>query len=93
MFAGVMFKEAKLLGRNQCLTLEDAPDHLDLAAAELGDVGDGADIDLAVLAIAPADQLGRRRFAVGYPGDIHAYIITLLIYYYKYYIFIYMPIN
>lgn len=63
MFAGVMFKEylpAKLLGRNQCLALEDAPDHLDLAAAELGDVGDGADIDLAVLAIAPADQLGRR---------------------------------
>ena len=51
----------RLGGRNQCLAFEDAPDHLDLVAAWLGDVGDGAGLDLAVVAIALADQLGRRR--------------------------------
>ena len=45
----------------------------------MGDIGERAILDLAVLAIAFAQQVGRRRVAIGDLGYVHAYIICVLI--------------
>ena len=42
---------------------------------EMSDVGNGASLDFAVVAIRFAEEDGGRRVAIGYSGDVHAYII------------------
>jgi hypothetical protein len=41
----------------------------------MSDVGDGASLDFAVETIGFAKEDGGRGTAVGYGGDVHAYII------------------
>ena len=44
----------------------------------MSDVGDGASLDFAVETIGFAKEDGGRGAAVGYGGDVHAYIIIQL---------------
>jgi hypothetical protein len=46
-----------------------------LMRGEMRDVGDGASLDLAVEAVGFAEEDGGRGVAIGYGGDVHAYII------------------
>jgi hypothetical protein len=46
-----------------------------LMGGEMSDVGDGASLDFAVLAVGFAEEDGGGRVAVGHGGDVHAYII------------------
>jgi hypothetical protein len=48
---------------------------VNLMRSEMSDVGDGARLDSAVEAIGFAEEDGGRGVAVGYGGDVHAYII------------------
>ena len=43
----------------------------------MGEIGQGAILDLPVLAIAFAQQIGRRRVSVGDRGDVHVDIILI----------------
>jgi len=49
-----------------------------LQGGEMSEIGKGARFDFAVLAIGFAEENGGRGVAVGYGGDVHAYIIPLL---------------
>jgi len=49
---------------------------LDFLGAEMGDVGEGAGLDLTVVAVGFAEQDGGRGVAVGDGGDVHAYILS-----------------
>ena len=55
-----------------------------LLSGEMGDIGEGASLDFAILAIGFTEEDGWRRVAVGYGGDIHAYIIQVIKPDYKY---------
>ena len=50
-------------------------ENVDLMSGEMSDIGDGASLDLAVEAIGFAEEDGGRGVAIGYGGDVHAYII------------------
>ena len=45
---------------------------------EMSDVGNGASLDFAVVAIRFAEEDGGRRVAIGYGGDVHAYTIRAI---------------
>ena len=60
-------------GGDQLLALEGAAQHLDGIVGELGQIGQGAGFDLAVLAVAFAQQDSGRGVAVGDAGYVHAY--------------------
>ena len=47
----------------------------DLMRGEMSDVGNGATFDFAALAIGFAEENSGRGVAVGYGGDVHAYIM------------------
>ena len=49
---------------------------VNLMRGEMSDVGDGASLDFAVEAIGFAEEDGGRGVAVGYGGNVHAYIIS-----------------
>jgi hypothetical protein len=51
---------------------------VELKSGEMRDVGDGASLDLAVEAIGFAEEDGGRGVAIGYGGDVHAYMIKEL---------------
>src|SRR5882724_2501641 len=46
-----------------------------LMRGEMSDVGDGASLDFAVEAVGFAEEDGGRGVAIGYGGDVHAYIL------------------
>jgi hypothetical protein len=62
---------------------QDGAECVDFGRRPMGDVGEGAVEDLAVEAEGFAEEDGRRGVAVGYGGDVHAYIISLYITYSK----------
>ena len=64
------------LGRHQRLALEHPPQGLDLRPRQVGEIGQGAALDLASFPVAFAQQEGRRRGPIGHFGDIHAYKLT-----------------
>ena len=54
---------------------QGAAQSFDLGGAEMGDVGEGAGLDLAILPVGLAKENGRRGIAVGHGGHVHAYIL------------------
>src|SRR5260370_11530394 len=56
---------------------QDQAEGLDLMGGEMRDVGNGAGLDFAVLAVGFAEEDGGRRVAVGHGGDVHAYTIQI----------------
>lgn len=44
---------------NECLPFEDCPDGVDGGLGEMGEIGQGLVLDLAVLAVGPAQEVGR----------------------------------
>ena len=48
---------------------------LHLMRRKMGNVGNGASLDLAVFTIGFTKENGGRRVAIGYGGNVHAYII------------------
>src|SRR5215469_5642148 len=57
---------------------------VNLLGGEMGDVGEGASLDFAVLAVGFAQEDGGRGVAIGDSGDVHAYIIREYFLTYKY---------
>src|SRR2546426_7906599 len=57
-----------------------------LLRGEMSDVGDGASLDFSVEAVGFTEEDGGRGVAIGYGGDVHAYIIRQFIALYKHYI-------
>ena len=63
--------------RDKPLSFEHATDQSNLLEWQMGDVGERAILDPSVLAIAFAEQIGRRRVAIGNPCHVHVYIIRV----------------
>jgi hypothetical protein len=63
---------------------QDQAEGFDLMGGKMRDVANGAGLDFAVLAVGFAEEDGGRRVAVGYGGDVHAYVITYNLIIYKY---------
>ena len=57
---------------DELVALEDLAQHGDGFGGELGEVGEGAGLDLAVFAVALAEEESGRGGPVGDGGDIHA---------------------
>ena len=55
------------------LTAEDAAQHLDGVARQLGEVGEGALLDSSAVAVGLAQEHGWGRGAIGHAVDIHGY--------------------
>ena len=70
-------------GGHKHLALQGVAQRLEGLRWQLGKVGQGARPDLAILAIALAQENGRRRVPVRDGGDIHAYRMWVLIRYCK----------
>jgi len=58
------------------IAFEDLAEGLDLSGRPIGEVGEGAVSNFAILAKGLAQEDGRRGVAVGDGGHIHAYIIS-----------------
>jgi hypothetical protein len=54
---------------------QSGAESFDLTRGEMGEVGEGAGLDLAVLAVGDAEEEGGRGVAIGHGGDVHAYSI------------------
>ena len=65
-----------LLRGEEGFPLETAAQHGDRFGGQLGEIGEGASLDLAVLAIALAQQDSEGRAAVGDGGNVHDYYYT-----------------
>src|SRR5215831_5321531 len=65
-----------LAGRHQLVAAQDRAQQSDALGRPVGQVLQGAGLDLAVLAIALAQQNGGRRAAVWYGRDVHAVLRT-----------------
>ena len=63
----------------EVLAFEHASDELDLGQGQRREVGEGAVFDLAVFAIAFAEEVGGGRTTVGDLGDIHADIVRTML--------------
>jgi hypothetical protein len=63
--------EAALAGGDEFVAAQDGAEGFDLLGRPAGEVGQGAGFDLAVLAVAFAEQDGRGRATVGDDGDEH----------------------
>ena len=70
-----MFSKASS-GARRVSPLETAAQHGDRFGGQLGEIGEGASLDLAVLAIALAQQDSGGRAAVGDGGNVHDYYYT-----------------
>ena len=73
------------------LTTQGATEGLDPCGIPAGDIGEGAGFDLSMVAERLAEEDGGRRSAIGDGGDVHAYIISLLIILVKHNNYNYMP--
>jgi hypothetical protein len=60
-------------------TLEDGAEGIDLGRRPMRKIGEGAVEDFAVLAEGFAEEDGGRGVAVGYGGNVHAYIVYIYI--------------
>jgi hypothetical protein len=58
-------------GTEGCGALQDGAKGIDFDRGPMGEIGDGAVVDLAVLAEALAEEDSGRRVAVGDDGDVH----------------------
>src|SRR3984957_13760226 len=56
-------------------TSQGRAEGFNLLRGEMSEIGEGARLDFAVLAVGFAEEYGGRGLAVGYGGDVHAYII------------------
>ena len=65
----------QLVGRHHGLALQDLTQGGNGISRQLGKVGQGARLDLAVLAIALTKKNSGRGVPIGYGGDIHANIL------------------
>jgi hypothetical protein len=65
------------MGEAGGFSFEDLAESLDLVGRPMGDVGESAVVDLAVLAEALAEEDGGRGVAVGDYGDVHVDIVQL----------------
>ncbi len=63
--------EAGVAGGEEGVAAEGGAEHLDPVWGQVGEVGEGAGLDLARLAVALAEQMDRGRAPVGNSGDIH----------------------
>jgi len=59
--------------------LENGAEGIDLRRGPMGEIGESAVEDLAVLAEGLAEEDGRRGVAVGDRGDVHAYTIQQIV--------------
>jgi hypothetical protein len=62
-------------GADGSSAFQDRAESVDLSGWPMGDVGEGAVVDLAVTAEGFAKEYGGRGVTVGYGGDVHAYMI------------------
>jgi hypothetical protein len=63
-------------GRTGVVALEEAAEGVDLCGRPMREVGEGAVVDLTVLAKGLAEQSGRRGVAVGDDGHVHVDMIN-----------------
>jgi hypothetical protein len=66
-------------GADGSSAFQDGAECVDFGRRPMGDVGEGAVEDLAVETEGFAEEDGGRGVAVGYGGDVHAYIIQTTI--------------
>ena len=74
--------QGRAAGRER--TRQGQAEGFDLMRGKMGEVGEGAGLDFAVLAVGFAEEDGGRGVAVGNGGHIHAYMIPHNYNYIKY---------
>ena len=70
------FDEEELVAMDQRLVFEHTPEALDLVGGPMGEIGQGAFMDLFALAAAFAQEEGRGRVAVGDGLDLHGTMLS-----------------
>ena len=70
------FNDEELVGMDQGFVFEHAPEALDLVLGPMGEIGQGAFMDLFTLTAAFAQEDGGGRVAVGDGFDVHGTMIS-----------------
>ena len=65
-----------VVGIDELLTAEDAAQHIDGGVGQLGEIGEGALLDAAAVAVGLSEEDGGRRGAVGHALDIHVHLLS-----------------
>ena len=65
-----------VVGIDELLTAEDAAEHIDGGVGQLGEIGEGALLDAAAVAVGLSEEDGGRRGAVGHALDIHGHLLS-----------------
>ena len=65
-----------IVGIDELLTAEDAAQHVDRGGGLLGEVGEGALLDVAAVAVGLSEEDGGGRGAVGHALDVHVHPLS-----------------